>query len=209
MDERFGVQVIHNDRPPSEAKLLITEDQRRDFMKALEYWSSEPDSTESAETGTESYMKEFAPHRAVTKLVKNRSLRRNGVQYVRGGTTVVCKAADDFVSLRVEKRVPKVDSEHDEVTSTEYVIDGPAQEVVAHTWLVDRESGDPIENPQEDLDDDMMQNLFTFDSEHVADITLPEGTDPDNAFTRGRYWETEDVLAQLAEEGWARSVPTR
>lgn len=191
-----------NDRPPHEAHLPMTETDQQNFTKGVRYWSGESEGAEASEAAVEQFVSEVARHRPMSGSARQRARSRSGMQYERDGLTVTCTSSDVYVSLRVEKREPEDDSELDKVTRIDYVIDGPDRtEVIEQSWQVDRESGKRIESePTADI-----EGLFTFGEEHIGDITLPEGGD-EVAFTRGRYWEAEDVLQQLDAGAWKRSI---
>lgn len=118
-------------RPPELAPVPIEEDQQRQFAKEVELWSGALDIADASQSADisiaamTSYMGDYATHRPVNELVQQRTGSRAGMKYERPGTTVLCKTADDLVSLVVESRKPKDGSETvDTVTRTEYVIDG-------------------------------------------------------------------------------------
>lgn len=196
-----------NDRDPNEAPLAITEEQETEFTKRILYWSGAFDANEAAQAGQasrseiESYMETVAPHRLGTNL--ERASTRTSMRYERGGMAVTCTSTGDSSRLLVEERKPH-GSNIDSITRTEYVVDGPDKEVIHRSWLVDRGTNEPIDDPTEDLDD-----LLTFDAAHDADITIPKDESGAPSFTRGQFWDAQDILTLLEEEGWEANYPPK
>lgn len=206
MDEQLSTSAEYSDSPADTNREPITGEQRERFAKLVNHWSVEPDGSmvsDASEARTTAFMADTAKHRAVTELVRARTRSRSGMQYEREGVTVTCKAADDFASLGVQRRVPTADPKLDKVTSSEYFIDGPDEGVMERAWFVDVATGKRAEAPE--LDEEV-EAMLTFGREHDADITLTEDH-AEERFTQGRFKEADALFAQLDEESWTRTVP--